>query len=39
MLEQLLNGEPFNTLNKSQIITERRRIHYSTVRPHSSLWG
>jgi transposase InsO family protein len=37
--DQLLNGELFYTLKESQIINERWRIHYNTVRPHSSLGG
>jgi transposase InsO family protein len=32
-----LNGELFYTLKEAQIIIERWRIHYNTVRPHSSL--
>ena len=39
MREQLLNGELFYTLKEAQILTERWRIHYNTVRPHSSLGG
>ena len=39
MREQLLNGELFYTLKEAQIIIERWRIHYNTVRPHSSLGG
>lgn len=37
MRDQFLNGELFDTLKEAQILTERRRIHYNTVRPHSSL--
>jgi putative transposase len=37
MRDQLLNGELFYTLKEAQIIIERWRIHYNTVRPHSSL--
>jgi transposase InsO family protein len=37
MRDQLLNGELFDTLKEAQIIIERWRIHYNTVRPHSSL--
>ena len=39
MRDQLLNGEWFYTLKEAQIIIERWRIHYNTVRPHSSLGG
>jgi len=37
MREQFLNGELFYTLNEAQIMTDRWRTHYNTVRPHSSL--
>jgi transposase InsO family protein len=39
MRDQLLNGALFYTLREAQIIIERWRIHYNTVRPHSSLGG
>jgi transposase InsO family protein len=39
MREQLLNGELFYTLKEAQIIIERWRMHYNTVRPHRSLGG
>ena len=39
MRAQFLNGELFYTLREVQILTERWRIHYNTVRPHSSLGG
>ena len=39
MRAQFLNGELFYTLKEAQILTERWRIHYNTVRPHSSLGG
>ena len=39
MRDQLLNGELFYTLKEAQVIIERWRIHYNTVRPHSSLGG
>ena len=39
MREQFLNGELFYTLKEAQILTERWRTHYNTVRPHSSLGG
>ena len=37
--EQFLNRELCYTLKEAQILTERWRSHYSTVRPHSSLGG
>ena len=39
MWAQFLNGELFYTLKEAQILTIRWRIHYNTVRPHSSLGG
>ena len=39
MRDQLLNGELFYTLKEAEIIIARWRIHYNTVRPHSSLGG
>jgi len=39
MRDQLLNGELFYTLKEAQTIIERWRMHYNTVRPHSSLGG
>lgn len=39
MREQFLNGELFYTLKEAQIMTDRWRTHYNTVRPHSSLGG
>ena len=35
--DELLNGEIFYSLNEAQIVIERWRQHYNTVRPHSSL--
>jgi len=35
--DEFLNGEIFYTLKEAQILTERWRVHYNTVRPHSSL--
>lgn len=35
--DELLNGEIFYTLKEAQILIERWRCHYNTVRPHSSL--
>ena len=39
MRAQFLDGELFYTLKEAQILTERWRWHYNTVRPHSSLGG
>ncbi len=39
MRDQLLNGELFYTLREAQVIIEKWRIHYNTIRPHSSLGG
>ena len=35
--DELLNGEIFTTLREAQVLIERWRQHYHTVRPHSSL--
>ena len=35
--DELLNGEILYTLKEAQILIERWRIEYNTVRPHSSL--
>jgi transposase InsO family protein len=35
--DELLNGEIFYTLREAQVIIERWRHQYNTVRPHSSL--
>jgi putative transposase len=35
--DELLNGELFYTLREAQILIERWRHHYNTVRPHSAL--
>jgi len=35
--DELLNGEIFYTLKEAIIIIEQWRVHYNTVRPHSSL--
>ena len=35
--DELLNGEIFYTLKEAQVLIERWRIHYNTVRPHSAL--
>ena len=39
MREQFLNGELFYTPKEAQIMTDRWRTHYNTIRPHSSLGG
>jgi len=35
--DELFNGEVFTTLREAQILIERWRRHYNTVRPHSAL--
>ena len=35
--DELLNGEIFYTLKEAQVIIERWRQEYNTIRPHSSL--
>ena len=35
--DELLNGEIFYTLKEAKILIEQWRIHYNTIRPHSSL--
>ena len=35
--DELLNGEIFYSVKEAQILTERWRVHYNTIRPHSSL--
>ena len=35
--DELLNGEIFYTLKEAQILIERWRVHYNTIRPHSAL--
>ena len=35
--DELLNGEIFYTLREAKVLIERWRVHYNTVRPHSSL--
>lgn len=39
MRYQLLDGELFYTLKEAEVIIEKWRVHYNTVRPHSSLGG
>ena len=35
--DEFLNGEIFYSLKEVQVLAERWRVHYNTVRPHSSL--
>jgi len=35
--DELLAGEMFYSLKEAKVLIERWRVHYSTVRPHSSL--
>jgi putative transposase len=35
--DELLEGEQFSTLYEAQVLIERWRRHYNTIRPHSSL--
>ena len=35
--DELLNGEIFYSLKEAQVVIERWRKHYNTVRPHSAL--
>ena len=35
--DELLNAEVFNTLLEARVLIEQWRMHYNTVRPHSSL--
>jgi putative transposase len=34
--DELLNGEIFYTLKEAKVLVEEWRVHYNTVRPHSS---
>ena len=34
--DELLNGEVFTTLREAQILIERWRRHYNTIRPYSA---
>ena len=34
--DECLNGEIFNSIKELRVLAERWRIHYNTVRPHSS---
>ena len=35
--DELLNGEIFFTLKEAKVLIEQWRVHYNTIRPHSSL--
>ena len=35
--DELLNSEVFYTLKEAKILIEQWRVHYNTIRPHSSL--
>lgn len=35
--DELLNGEIFYTLKEAKVLVEQWRIHYNTIRPHSSM--
>ncbi len=35
--DELLNGEIFYDLREAQVLIERWRHHYNTIRPHSAL--
>ena len=35
--DEFLNGEIFYTIKEANILIEQWRVHYNTVRPHSSL--
>lgn len=35
--DELLNGEIFDTIYEAQVVTEKWRKHYNTLRPHSAL--
>ena len=37
LIDELLNGEIFETLLKAKVLTEEWRKEYNAVRPHSSL--
>lgn len=39
MRDQFLNGEIFYSLFEAKVLIERWRVHYNTIRPHSSLNG
>ena len=35
--DEFLNGEIFYSLKELRVLAERWRVHYNTIRPHSSL--
>ena len=35
--ERVLNGEIFFSMKELRVLAERWRVHYNTIRPHSSL--
>jgi len=35
--DEFLNGEIFYSMKEIRVLAERWRVHYNTVRPHSSL--
>jgi putative transposase len=35
--DEFLNGEIFHSMKEIRVLAERWRVHYNTVRPHSSL--
>jgi len=35
--DELLNGDISYTLREAQVLVERWRVHYNTIRPHGSL--
>ena len=37
LANELLEREAFDTLHEAKVLIERWRVHYNTVRPHSSL--
>ena len=35
--DEFLNGEIFYSIKELRVLAERWRVHYNTIRPHSSL--
>jgi putative transposase len=35
--DEFLNGEIFYSMKEIRVLAERWRVHYNTIRPHSSL--
>jgi transposase InsO family protein len=35
--DEFLNGEIFYSMKELRVLAERWRVHYNTIRPHSSL--